>query len=153
MRSALLALAFIALPAAADPITKAGDILKNRDVMDGRSVCVIGKVVSVNEKFGQVTGKHLFRGTLNDATGSVMIFSYGYFPKIALGETIEVCGRFAKTYVSPSKNVYQNQVTTAAILKDRGINAGLVDIIDDKVVANAKGTRSAQGVRPPSPTQ
>lgn len=146
-----LALLLLALPASADPITKAGDILKNRDAMDGRAVCLVGKTKSVEERYGKVTGQHLFRGKFDDGTGEVLIFSYGFFPKIAVGETIEVCGRYAKAYVAPSKVIYKDQIAITVLLKDKGINAGKVDIVGDKVVAAGKGTSTAQATRPPAP--
>lgn len=149
MRALLLLL--LALPASADPISKAGDILKNRETMDGRSVCLIGKVKSVEERYGKVTGQHLFRGKLDDGTGEVLIFSYGFFPKVAIGETIEVCGRYAKAYLAPSKVIYKDQIAVKALLKDKGINAGKVDIVGDQVVAAGKGTATAQSTRPPTP--
>jgi hypothetical protein len=146
-----LALLLLALPASADPITKAGDILKNRDAMEGRSVCLVGKPVSVEERFGTVTGKHLFRAKFDDGTGTVIIFNYGHFPKAAVGELIEVCGRYTRSYTSPSGNVYKDQITTSVLLKGKGINAGLVDIVGDRVVPVAAGKAAAQSSRPPPP--
>ena len=152
MKPALLAL-LLALPAsaAAEPITKAGDILKNRDAVNGHAVCVVGKAVSIEQRYGTVTGKHLFRANFDDGTGTLIIFNYGHFPKIQIGELIEVCGRYDKSYTSPSGNIYKNQLTTAAILKGKGISAGLLDIVGDKIVPLGKSKVAAQSTQPPVP--
>ncbi len=146
----LLIALLLALPASADPITKAGDVLKNRDALHGRSVCVVGKADKMEERFGTVTGKHLFRGKFTDGTGELIVFNYGHFPKIAPGEPFQACGRFLKSYTAPSGNIYLNQITTSVILKGSGINAGLVDIVDGRIVPQAKGKASAQTTRPPA---
>lgn len=146
----LLAL-LLAAPAAADPITRAGDVLKNRDALNGRSVCVVGKATKLEERFGTVTGKHLFRGKFDDGTGELVIFNYGHFPKIAPDEPFQACGRFLKSYTSPSGKVYLNQITTSVILKGAGMNSGLVDIVDGRIVPKAKGKVSAQSTRPSAP--
>lgn len=149
----LLAVAMLALalPAAAEPISKAGDILKNRGALDGRALCAVGKVVELNERFGRVTGKHLFRAKLDDGTGVLQVFAFGFFPKVANGESIEACGRFNKAKRHRNGVVYLDEIEAVAILKGAGIAAGVVDIVEDRIVPRAKGTASPQAARPPSP--
>jgi len=149
----VLALLLLALPASAEPISKAGDVFKNREVVDGHVICAVGKVVEVDERFGRVTGKHLFRAKIDDGTGVLQVFAFGYFPKVAVGEPIEACGRYNKAKLHRNGVVYRDEIEATVILKGAGIASGLVDIVNDKVVPRAKGTTSAQGVRPPAPTQ
>ncbi|MEQ1917909.1 MAG: hypothetical protein ABL955_01810, partial [Elusimicrobiota bacterium] len=94
MLPAAALLALLALPAAAETITPISDILKNRERANGRNFCVVGKPVEIDQRVGRVTGKHLFRGKIDDGTGRLEIFAFGYFPPVALGERIEVCGKY-----------------------------------------------------------
>lgn len=141
----------LALPAAAEPITPAGDAVKGRDALDGRALCAAGKVVELDERFGRVTGKHLFRAKLDDGTGVLQIFAFGFFPKVADGERIEACGRFNKAKRHKNGVVYENEIEVVSILKGAGIGAGKVEIVGDRVVPVAKGKVSAQASKPPSP--
>lgn len=124
----LLSTLALCASAAVETITPVGDILKNREAANGRNFCVVGKPVSIKEKTGEVTGKHLFRGMLDDGTGQIMIFAYGNFPRVSLGEAIEVCGRFNKFYLSKGNNGYHNQLEAAAILKGRMIASGSIEL-------------------------
>ncbi|MBI5246576.1 MAG: hypothetical protein HY923_05300 [Elusimicrobia bacterium] len=151
MKPAFLALALFASSAAAEALSKAGDVLKNREALDGRSLCAAGKVVALDEKFGRATGKHLFRAQLDDGTGILQVFAFGYFPKVAAGEPIEACGRYNKAKLHKNGVIYKDEIEAVVILKGSGIDAGLVDIVDDKIVPRTKGTVSAQATRPPSP--
>lgn len=143
------AVAFLlALPVlAAETITPIADILKNRDLANGRNFCVVGKPVEIKEKVGEVTGKHLFRGKIDDGTGQLTLFAYGRFPAIHIGEAIEVCGKYTKFYLSKGNNPYHNQIEARAILKGKMISAGLVDIVNGEVAVRPK--KRAPG--PPSP--
>lgn len=141
----------LALPASAETLTRAGDVLRDRDSLDGRTICVTGKVVDLEEKFGRATGKHLFRAKLDDGTGVLQVFAFGYFPKIAPGEPIEACGRFNKAKLHKNGVIYKDEVEAVAVLKGTGIGAGLLDIVGDRIVPRAKTVASAQSARPPVP--
>jgi len=125
---AAVVLAISVSAAVVETITPTGDILKDRDRANGRNFCVVGTPAAINQKFGEVTGKHLFRGKIDDGTGALILFSYGSFPVLAVGEKIEACGRFDKFYVSPSKKHYHNQLKASIILKGKGIASGLVEV-------------------------
>ncbi len=145
-----LLLAF-ALPASAETISKAADVLRDRDALDGRTICATGKVVDLDEKFGRATGKHLFRAKIDDGTGILQVFAFGYFPKITAGEPIEACGRFNKAKRHRNGVIYKDEIEAVAVLKGAGIGAGLLDIVGDRVVPRAKTVASAQAARPPTP--
>lgn len=81
----ILALGASAGEAAIEPITKIGAILKNRDLANGKWFCVVGVPTITESKIGRVTGKHLFRGRLDDGTGTLEMFAFGHFPKVASG--------------------------------------------------------------------
>jgi hypothetical protein len=121
----LLALALRAA-AAVEPITPMGDILKNRESWNGRSFCVVGKPVEMDERIGRVTGKHLFRGKIDDGTGRLEIFAFGHFPSVALGERIEVCGKYNRFKIHRNGVGYHDEIEAVAILKGAGIAAGKV---------------------------
>lgn len=140
-------LSALALAASAtETITPISHILRNRDLANGRNFCVVGKPVKITEKVGEVTGKHLFRGILSDGTGQLMIFAYGNFPRVSLGEAIEVCGRFSKFYLSKGNNGYHNQLEAAAILKGKLIASGAVEIGE---TITAVSQRKASGPQAP----
>jgi len=122
-------LLLLAGPAAAtETITPIGDILKNRERVNGQHVCVVGKPVITENKVGRVTGKHLFRGGIADGTGVLALFAFGNFPTVASGELIEVCGKYHKFYLHRHGVGYHNEIVAAAILKGRGIASGMVEI-------------------------
>ncbi len=146
-----LVLLLLALPASAELLAKPGDVVRDREILDGHSLCVSGKVADLDEKFGKATGKHLFRAKLDDGSGVVQVFAFGYFPKIAPGETVEACGRFNKTKLHKNGLTYKDEIEAVVVLKGPGMGAGLVEIVGDRVVARAKGTVSAQASRPPEP--
>lgn len=142
------ALLLLSLSASAtETITPISAILKNRDLANGRNFCVVGKPVEIKEKVGEVTGKHLFRGKIDDGTGQLTLFAYGKFPAIILGEAIEVCGKYTKFYLSKGNNAYHNQIEARAILKGKMISAGLVDIVNGEVMLRPKKPAPA----PPAP--
>lgn len=132
--------------AAAEMITPIVDILKNRERMNGRYVCVVGEPVITENKIGRVTGKHLFRGGIDDETGALALFAFGKFPIIASGELIEVCGKYRKFYLYRHGVGYHNEIGAAAILKGSGIASGMVEITGAGIVPRKK-KRSA--VPPP----
>lgn len=151
MRLALaLALAALVSQARAEAITRAADILQDRDAADGRNFCVVGKPVAIDQRFGRATGKHLFRGKLDDGTGRLEIFAFGYFPPVGLGESIEVCGRYNKSKLHKNGLVYSDEIEAAAILKGKGIASGAVEV-GESVTPRAKAVASAQAAVPPSP--
>jgi hypothetical protein len=136
LAAALLALALRASAAAVpEAITPVGDILKNRDRSNGASFCVVGKPVEMDERVGRATGKHLFRGKLDDGTGRVEIFAFGWFPPVALGEKIEVCGKFNRFKIHRNGVGYHDEIEAAAILKGKGIASGLVVVGKTVVMA------------------
>lgn len=141
----------LALPVSAEPISRAADVLKNRDALEGHTICAVGKIVDLDERYGKVTGKHLFRAKLDDGTGILQVFAFGFFPKVSNGEPVEACGRFNKAKRHKNGVIYPNEIEAVAILKGKGIAAGLLDIVDDRVVTKAKTAPSAQAVKPPSP--
>jgi hypothetical protein len=136
MTRALALLALLALPASAavETITPISDILRNRDWANGKNFCVVGKPVSIEEKFGKVTGKHLFRGKLDDGTGTLELFAFGYFPPVAVGEAIEVCGRYDKFRFHKNNVGYHNEIEAVAILKGKGIASGAI-VVGDTITA------------------
>jgi hypothetical protein len=140
MAPAFMLLALLALPAAAaaETITPIADILRNRDWANGKNFCVVGKPVEITEKYGEVTGKHLFRGKIDDGTGRLVLFSYGNFPAVALGEAIEVCGRYDKFKVSKGNKNYHNQIEARVILKGKLIASGAVEVGESIVLAAKK---------------
>ncbi|UPT72488.1 MAG: OB-fold nucleic acid binding domain-containing protein [Elusimicrobiota bacterium] len=146
-----LALLLLALPASAETITAAGDLIKDRETWDGHSACAAGRVVELDERFGRVTGKHLFRAKIDDGTGVVQVFAFGHFPKLAPGERIEACGRFNKAKLHKNGVTYENEIEAVVVLRGAGVGAGLVDIIGDRVVPRARGKASAQSAVPPAP--
>lgn len=145
--AASLLLALAGPAAAAETITSIGLILKNRDAANGRHFCVVGRPVITEDKVGRVTGKHLFRGRIDDGTGALELFAFGRFPPVASGELIEVCGKFHKYYLHRHGVGYHNEIVAEAILKGKGIAAGKVEITPRGIVAGTKGKRPA----PPAP--
>ncbi len=141
----------LALPASAETISRAADVLRDRESLDGHTICATGKVVDLEEKFGRATGKHLFRAKIDDGTGILQVFAFGYFPKIASGEPIEACGRFNKAKLHKNGQIYKDEIEAVAVLKGTGIGAGLLDIVGDRVVPRARTVVSAQAARPPAP--
>lgn len=128
MLSAASLLLALTSPVFAETITPIAGILANRDRANGRNFCVVGKPVEINQKVGEVTGKHLFRGKIDDGTGRLVLFAYGNFPSVSLGEAIEVCGRYDKFYLSKGSNGYHNQLKAALILKGKNIAADRVNL-------------------------
>ena len=135
----------LAASAPAETITPIDAVLKNRDAANGRHFCVVGKPVITENKVGRVTGKHLFRGKIDDGTGTLELFAFGRFPSVATGELIEVCGKFHKYYMHRHGVAYHDEIVAEAILKGKGIAAGLVEITPKGIVA---GNKKAG---PPSP--
>lgn len=136
--AALLAVLALPVSAEVETITPIGDILRNRERANGRNFCVVGKPIEINSKVGEVTGKHLFRGKISDGTGVLVLFAYGQFPSISFGETIEVCGRYDKFYLSKGNNGYHNQIRASAILKGKGIASGRVKLGETVMLADRK---------------
>lgn len=141
----VLLLALLLGPAAAqeavravEPITKIGAILKNRDLANGKHFCVVGLPTVTENKIGRVTGKHLFRGQIDDGTGKLEFFAFGRFPKVETGERVEMCGKFHKYYLHRHGVGYSNELVVAAILKGDGIAAGRVVLGPDGVRARPK---------------
>lgn len=133
-----LALGASAAETPIEPITKIGAILKNRDLANGRHFCVVGAPTVTENKIGRVTGKHLFRGQLDDGTGKLEFFAFGRFPKVETGERVEMCGKFHKYYLHRHGVGYSNELVVAAILKGDGIAAGRVMLGPDGVRARPK---------------
>ncbi len=136
--AASLLLALAGSASAAETITPVETILKNRDAANGRHFCVVGKPVITENKVGRVTGKHLFRGKIDDGTGTLELFAFGRFPAVATGELIEVCGKFHKYYLHRHGVGYHDEIVAEAILKGKGIGAGLVEITPKGIVAGNK---------------
>ncbi len=116
-----------------EPIVKIGVILKNRDRANGHHFCVVGLPTVTENKVGRVTGKHLFRGQLDDGTGKLEFFAFGSFPPVLPGERVEMCGKFHKYNLHRHNVGYANELVVAAILKGPGIAAGLVELGPDGV--------------------
>jgi hypothetical protein len=123
---------------AVEPIARIGAILKNRDRANGRDFCVVGLPTVTENKIGRVTGKHLFRGQIDDGTGKLEFFAFGSFPRVQPGERVEMCGKFHKYNLHRHNVGYTNELVVAAILKGPGIAAGLVEIGPDGVRHRAK---------------
>lgn len=145
--AAALLLALAGSAAAAETITPIGAILKNRDRENGRHFCVVGKPVITEDKVGRVTGKHLFRGKIDDGTGVLELFAFGSFPPVASGELIEVCGKYHKFYLHRHGVGYHDEIVAAAILKGKGIASGMVEVTGTGIVPGKKKSKAA----PPSP--
>lgn len=146
LAAALLAVAALSASAAVETITPMGDILKNREWANGRNFCVVGKPVEMDERIGRVTGKHLFRGKVDDGTGRLEIFAFGYFPPVALGELIEVCGKYNRFKVHRNGVGYHDEIEAVAILKGKGIAAGKI-VLGETITAAPKKKSAA----PPPP--
>ena len=147
MRALAAVLLVCAASASAETITPVGDILKNRELANGRHFCVVGKPVLTENKFGRVTGKHLFRGEITDDTGTLALFAFGNFPPVADGQLIEVCGKYHKYYLHRHGVGYSDEIIASAILKGSGIAAGRVEITERGIVAAKKKPKSV----PPPP--
>lgn len=131
----LLALSAVAgdVAPAVEPIVKIGTLLKNRDRANGRDFCVVGMPTVTENKIGRVTGKHLFRGQLDDGTGKLEFFAFGRFPPVLAGERVEMCGRFHKYNLHRHGVGYVNELVVAAMVKGAGIATGLVELGPDGV--------------------
>ncbi len=139
MTLAAVLLAVLALPASAavETITPVADIFRNRERANGRNFCVVGKPVEIDQRIGRVTGKHLFRGKLDDGTGQLQIFAFGRFPPVALDERIEVCGKYNRFKIHRNGVGYHDEIEAVAILKGKGIAAGSV-VIGETISAAPK---------------
>ncbi|MDX6769592.1 MAG: hypothetical protein SF051_08680 [Elusimicrobiota bacterium] len=137
--AALVLLVFATGVFAGDPaptpeaITPIGAILKNRDLANGRHFCVVGLPTVTENKVGRVTGKHLFRGQLDDGTGKLEFFAFGRFPRVTVGERVEMCGKYHKYNLHRHGVGFADELVVAAMLKGAGIGAGLVEVGPDGV--------------------
>ena len=136
-----LALLFLlAAAAGAEPITPIDRILRDTDASDGRNFCVLGLPTQVAEKYTSSTKRHRFRTVLDDGTGKLMVFAFGYFPDVAEDERIEVCGLFYKRRLKHNGRAYHNELDARAILRGKAMAAGGVSIGKDVVVDARKPT-------------
>lgn len=137
--SAATWLLLAALTAAGEPanppeaIAPIGVILKNRDRANGRYFCVAGLPTVTENKVGRVTGKHIFRGQLDDGTGKLEFFAFGRFPAMKAGERVEMCGRFHKFKLHRHGVGFSNELVVEVMLKGANIGAGLVELKPDGV--------------------
>lgn len=118
---------------AVEPIAPIGTLLKNRDRANGRYFCVVGAPTVTENKVGRVTGKHLFRGQLDDGTGKLEFFAFGKFPLVKEGERVEMCGRFHKFKLHRHGVGFNNELVVEVMLKGANIAAGLVEVRPDGV--------------------
>jgi hypothetical protein len=129
----LLALAANAQEAApaVEPITRIELILKARDAANGRHFCVVGMPTVTENKIGRVTGKHLFRGQLDDGTGKLEFFAFGKFPPVQAGERVEMCGQYHKFKLHRHGVGFHDELVVAAMFKGAAIASGRVEIGPD----------------------
>lgn len=113
---------------AVEPIAPIGALLKNRDRANGRYFCVVGTPTVTENKVGRVTGKHLFRGQLDDGSGRLEFFAFGRFPLVKEGERVEMCGRFHKFKLHRHGVGFNNELVVEVMLKGANIAAGLVEV-------------------------
>lgn len=133
---AALLLLLAAAARAGDPpetISAAGDVVKNRDRVNGRFICVAGTATVTENKVGRVTGKHLFRGQLDDGTGKLEFFAFGSFPAIQPGERVEMCGKFHKFNLHKHGVGFNNELVVSAMVKGAAIGSGLIELRPDGV--------------------
>lgn len=113
---------------AVEPITRIDAILKNRELSNGRYFCVAGAPTVTENKVGRVTGKHLFRGQIDDGTGKLEFFAFGKFPLVREGERIELCGKYHKFKLHRHGVGFADEIVVEAMLKGANIGAGRVEL-------------------------
>lgn len=118
---------------APEVLSPMGDVVKNRDRVNGRFICVAGATTLTENKVGRVTGKHLFRGQIDDGTGKLEFFAFGTFPPIRAGERVEMCGKFHKFNLHKHGVGFNNELVVSAMVKGAAIGAGLVELRPDGV--------------------
>jgi hypothetical protein len=138
----LLALAAAAQDAApqVEPITRIELILKARESSNGRHYCVVGMPTVTENKVGRVTGKHLFRGQIDDGTGKLEFFAFGKFPPLKAGERVEMCGQYHKFKLHRHGIGFHDELVVAAMFKGAAIATGRVEIAPSGIVVRKKKT-------------
>jgi hypothetical protein len=138
----LLALAAAAQDAApqVEPITRIELILKARESSNGRHYCVVGMPTVTENKVGRVTGKHLFRGQIDDGTGKLEFFAFGKFPPVQAGERVEMCGQYHKFKLHRHGIGFHDELVVAAMFKGAAIATGRVEIAPSGIVVRKKKT-------------
>lgn len=111
-----------------EPITRIELILKSREASNGRHYCVVGTPTVTENKVGRVTGKHLFRGQIDDGTGKLEFFAFGRFPPLQAGERVEMCGQYHKFKLHRHGVGFHDELVVAAMFKGAAIASGRVEL-------------------------
>lgn len=141
-----MALALLPAPAAnaqeaaapVEPITRIELILKARDAANGRHFCVVGMPTVTENKVGRVTGKHLFRGQIDDGSGKLEFFAFGKFPPVQAGERVEMCGQYHKFKLHRHGIGFHDELVVQAMFKGAAIASGRVEIGPSGIVVRKK---------------